>query len=109
MELPDNLFRGNVGAVVINREGLVLVLERSDIKDAWQMPQGGLQEGEEPLDGVKRELREETTIGPEQLELVAELSEWLAYELPKERRTKKHGRGRYKNGFFFASWVMNRG
>lgn len=101
MELPDNAFRGNVGAVVINREGLVLVLERADIKDAWQMPQGGLQEGEEPLDGVKRELREETTIGPEQLEFVAELSEWLAYELPKERRTKKHGRGQVQKWFLF--------
>lgn len=101
MKLPDNVFRANVGAVVINREGLVLALERSDIKDAWQLPQGGLEEGEEPFNGVRRELREETTIGPHQLEALAELSEWLAYELPKEQRTRKHGRGQVQKWFLF--------
>jgi putative (di)nucleoside polyphosphate hydrolase len=101
VKLPDNVFRANVGAVVINREGLVLALERSDIKDAWQLPQGGLKEGEEPLDGVRRELCEETTISSHQVEALAELAEWLAYELPKEQRTRKHGRGQVQKWFLF--------
>ena len=40
--LPDNVFRANVGAVIINEEGYVLAFERLKIKGAWQFPQGGL-------------------------------------------------------------------
>ena len=101
MSLPSNAFRANVGAVVINEVGLVLALERSDIKGAWQMPQGGMNEDEEPLDAVKRELREETTIAEDQIALIAEHSEWLAYELPKDKRSKKHGRGQVQKWFLF--------
>ena len=59
-ELPSNVFRAGVCAVIINDRGKVLAFERADIPGSWQMPQGGLNEKEEPLDGVLRELREES-------------------------------------------------
>jgi putative (di)nucleoside polyphosphate hydrolase len=55
-------FRASVGILVLNGPGLVLALERSDIPDAWQAPQGGLQFGEKPVEAAERELREETGI-----------------------------------------------
>ena len=97
--LPDNLFRANVGAVIINDSGDVLTLERIDIKGAWQLPQGGLDEGEEPLDAVFREIQEETGIDRSKLGLVTEHPDWLAYELSPEKRSGKHGRGQAQKWF----------
>lgn len=108
-------FRANVGIVVLNEKWEVLALERID-KDAlnkgqkkgtgqWQMPQGGLDEGEEPEDAWKRELMEEICIGEEGVDLLGVYPDWLAYELPKEVRAKpevraKQGRGQVQKWFF---------
>jgi len=100
-DLPDNVFRANVGAIIINKEGLVLAFERKDIKGAWQLPQGGLKIGEEPVDAVFREIEEETSIHRSMIELVSEYPEWLTYELDKSMRTKKHGRGQAQKWFLF--------
>lgn len=101
MNTNGNFFRANVGALIINRSGEILVFERSDVKDAWQMPQGGLESNELPLDGVLREIKEETAIPAEKLQLLAEASEWLAYELPEQYRTSKTGRGQVQKWFLF--------
>ena len=53
MSMPEEYFRAGAGAVVINDRGLVLALERADIPGAWQLPQGGLDAGEEPLDAAR--------------------------------------------------------
>ena len=95
------MFRANVGAVITNGSGEVLAFERSDIKGAFQLPQGGLEEGEDPLDAVYREIEEETGIDRSKLTYAAEHPEWLAYELSKETRTKKHGRGQVQKWFLF--------
>jgi putative (di)nucleoside polyphosphate hydrolase len=59
----------------------VLVARRIDmVSEAWQMPQGGIDEGESPLDAAFRELEEE--IGTAKAELLAEAEEWLNYDLP---------------------------
>jgi putative (di)nucleoside polyphosphate hydrolase len=108
-------FRANVGMVVVNDDWQVLALERID-KDAlrngekrgtgqWQMPQGGLDKGEEPEDAWKRELTEETQITSHDVDLLGVYPEWLAYELPKEVRAKpevrsKQGRGQVQKWFF---------
>jgi len=87
-------FRANVGIVVLNGKWEVLALDRID-KDAlkkgekkgtgqWQMPQGGLDEGEEPENAWKRELMEEIHVSAEDVLLLGSYPEWLAYELPKE-------------------------
>jgi len=94
-------FRSGVGAVIINGEGLVLGLERRDIPGAWQFLQGGLDEDETPLEAVKREIREETGIEVNDLELLEIAPRWLAYELPKEARKKWTGRGQVQRWYLF--------
>lgn len=92
-------FRASVGAVVIDLQGNVLALERTDASGQWQMPQGGLDRGEEPLAAATRELLEETGLGEEQVRLLAEHPEWLVYELPSY--SAKHGRGQAQKWFLF--------
>jgi putative (di)nucleoside polyphosphate hydrolase len=84
-ELP---LRPNVGAVLFNRAGLALVARRAGTPNAegaaggWQLPQGGLDEGEDPREAVLRELAEE--VGTRNASLLAEHPEWLHYDLPRE-------------------------
>ena len=94
-------FRANVGAVIVNRIGDVLACERNGIAGAWQLPQGGLDTGEEPLAAAIREIQEETGIGADRLELLRECPEWLSYELPAEMRSEKTGRGQTQRWFLF--------
>lgn len=99
--LPYNVFRAGTGAVIINTSGEVLGLERFHVKDAWQLPQGGIEENEEPLDAVYREVHEETGLERKDLQLLGEYPDWLAYELPAEMRSGKHGRGQVQKWFLF--------
>jgi putative (di)nucleoside polyphosphate hydrolase len=94
-------FRAGAGAVILNKKGKVLGLERKDIPGAWQLPQGGLEENESPLEAVKREVHEETGIKARDLELLSAESRLLAYELPLEARSKKTGRGQVQYWFLF--------
>lgn len=99
--LADNVFRANVGGILINQNGEVLAFERLKIKNAWQFPQGGLNENEEPLDAIYREILEETSLKKGSIKLISEYPEWLAYELDKNMRTSKHGRGQVQKWFLF--------
>jgi putative (di)nucleoside polyphosphate hydrolase len=98
---PDRYFRAGVGAVVLNARGRVLVLERSDVPGAWQFPQGGLEDGEEPLDAARREASEETGIPVDALRLLGQYPEPLAYELPEKAQSKRTGMGQVQYWFFF--------
>ena len=74
--------RSGVGIVVLNKENKVFVAKRIDNpKNFWQMPQGGVDDGEEFLAAAYRELEEETSI--KNVELVKEIEGTLTYELPK--------------------------
>jgi len=74
--------RSGVGIVVLNKENKVFVAKRIDNpKDFWQMPQGGVDEGENFLDAALRELEEETCI--KNVELIKELDDTTTYELPE--------------------------
>ena len=81
-------YRPNVGAVLFNRAGLVLVARRADLPNAeapaggWQLPQGGIDGGEDPRQAVLRELAEE--IGTDRAEIIGEHDAWLTYDLPAE-------------------------
>ena len=86
---PESLpYRPCVGMMVLNREGLVWVGRRIAEPDGemagspqlWQMPQGGIDKGEDPLKAARRELYEET--GMESVEPIAEAPQWINYDLP---------------------------
>jgi putative (di)nucleoside polyphosphate hydrolase len=75
--------RIGVGAIVLNNENKVFVGKRKDNPiDKWQMPQGGVNENENYLSAMKRELDEETSI--KNIEVLKEIDGWFEYELPKE-------------------------
>ena len=99
---PGLFFRAGVGAVIANERGEVLACERRDIVGAWQFPQGGLKDGEEPFEAVRREVEEETGITSDSLRLIAECPDWLAYELPHRVWSPKTGRGQVQRWFMFA-------
>jgi putative (di)nucleoside polyphosphate hydrolase len=82
--------------MLLNREGKVFVGARIDNTDeAWQMPQGGIDKGEEPWATALRELEEETGIPPHLVERVSECTERLKYDLPPELQRKLWG-GRWR-------------
>ena len=99
--MTSQTFRANVGIAVARADGRVLALERIDQPDRWQMPQGGLNVGEEPAEASLRELQEETGLRPDRVELAAEHPVWLAYELPPGRRRNGIGRGQVQKWFLF--------
>jgi len=81
-------YRPCAGMMVLNRAGLVFIGRRSsgpehvDATPVWQMPQGGIDRGEDPYKGALRELYEETNISS--VEKLGEIAEWLVYDLPRE-------------------------
>lgn len=87
-------YRPGVGMMLLNKQGLVFAARRIDTRtEAWQMPQGGIDEGEEPHQAVFRELLEE--IGTIKADIMGESREWLHYDLPESLRGVLWG-GRYK-------------
>lgn len=85
----DHLYRLGAGIMLMNREGKVFVGARVDNPDdAWQMPQGGIDEDEAPWPAALRELEEETGIAPSLVEYIAEHPERLQYDLPEEWRQR---------------------
>jgi putative (di)nucleoside polyphosphate hydrolase len=93
-------FRANVVAIVTDTNGRVMAFERTDVPGAWQLPQGGVDGGETPEQAAWRELGEETGLGPKQVELVGEFSDWTAYLWPTGPR--KNGRmGQVQRWFTF--------
>lgn len=77
----DLPYRRGVGAVLINRDGLVFVARRIDTAgDAWQLPQGGIDDAEKPSRAVLRELAEE--IGTSKAKIIAKSKRWYRYDLP---------------------------
>ena len=80
-DLHNLPLRSGVGIVVLNKENKVFVAKRIDNpKNFWQMPQGGVDEGEDFLKAAYRELEEETSI--KKVELIKELDGTITYELP---------------------------
>jgi putative (di)nucleoside polyphosphate hydrolase len=77
----DLPYRPCVGIMLINREGLVFVGRRIDqTMEGWQMPQGGIDDGETPHQAALRELKEEA--GTDKATIIGEMDEWLTYDLP---------------------------
>ena len=78
-------YRSNVGIMMVNEKGYVFVGQRLDNnQNAWQMPQGGIDAGEDPETAAYRELLEETGVKKQAVRLVASSSQWLSYDLPED-------------------------
>lgn len=90
------LYRPCVGVMLVNAEGRAFVGKRIDNKegDWWQMPQGGVDDGEDLEAAMIRELAEETGARPRHLEVIAQLEDELFYDLPPELQGKLWG-GKY--------------
>lgn len=87
-------YRSGVGAVLFNDQGQVFVAQRIDNPGpAWQMPQGGIDKGEDPEVAILRELEEET--GTDKADIIAETEDWLYYDIPAEIAGKLW-KGKYK-------------
>jgi putative (di)nucleoside polyphosphate hydrolase len=89
-------YRPCVGLVILDPAGRIFAGQRVDgMYDAWQMPQGGIDEGETPRQAALRELAEETGIIPDKAAILRESQEWLPYDLPRHLVPKLWG-GRYR-------------
>lgn len=97
----DLPYRPCVGIALINRQGLVFIGQRKpeagpehvDDTFSWQMPQGGIDEGEAPVEAALRELREETNVSS--VTVLAEAPRWFSYDLP-EAVAGQAWKGRYR-------------
>lgn len=101
----DLPYRPCAGVMLVNREGRVFVGQRLDTTlEAWQMPQGGIDPGEDARAAAVRELGEETGIAPDKVTLLAEAPDDLLYDLPAELVGKVWGgrfRGQTQRWFLF--------
>ena len=78
-------YRPCAGGVLTNAQGLIFAGQRAGMDTpAWQMPQGGIDAGEDPIDAAFRELEEETGVRRDHVRLVAETSSWLSYDFPAD-------------------------
>lgn len=77
-------YRPNVAAIILSPRYPevceVFIASRNDVKDAWQFPQGGIDEDESPEQALHRELKEE--IGTDNIEIIAEHPDWISYDFP---------------------------
>ena len=84
-------YRPNVAAVILSSrypdKCEFFVAHRSDIKNVWQFPQGGIDKGESPREALKRELLE--AIGCDKVEILGEFPEWISYDFPLKTNSKK--------------------
>ncbi len=84
IQKKQKTYRPNVAAIILSpkypKECEVFIAARTDVKDAWQFPQGGIDNDESPRDALFRELKEE--IGTDDIEVIAEHPEWISYDFP---------------------------
>lgn len=89
-------YRPGVGIMLFNAQGLVFAAKRIDtVSEAWQMPQGGIDAGEDARDAALRELEEETGIPQDAVAILGESRTWLRYDLPTHLVPKLWG-GRFR-------------
>lgn len=88
-------YRPCVGVMLINTAGQIFAGERLDTPSAWQMPQGGVDDGESLEEAALRELEEEIGIASEQVKILKATSDWVYYDLPDHLLGKAWG-GKYR-------------
>lgn len=86
--LDQDGYRANVGVVLANPTGQVLWARRVGGRNAWQFPQGGIDQGETPEQALFRELYEEVGLTADRVRVLAQTDDWLYYRLPQRMRRK---------------------
>lgn len=101
---PPELYRPNVGLLVLNPEGLAWIGRRRGFRGAycWQTPQGGIDAGEDIKSAALRELSEETGIDPSLVEFLDRTEGWLCYDFPESMRKNKLNNYRGQAQVWFA-------
>ena len=97
-------YRLGVGLVIINSQSKIFTGRRLDNTHAWQMPQGGIDDNEIPIEAAYREMGEETGIEKCKVTLLKQSKLWYRYDLPNEIQTKFWGgkfRGQSQKWFLF--------
>jgi putative (di)nucleoside polyphosphate hydrolase len=92
--LDEHGYRPNVGIILVNDQRQVFWGKRVR-EQAWQFPQGGIKQGEDPVAAMYRELTEETGLLPEHVEILARTQDWLHYDVPN-RWVRREWRGLYR-------------
>ena len=86
MQKETKTYRPNVAAIILSPKYPLtcelFIASRTDIKNAWQFPQGGIDKSETPQEALFRELKEE--IGTDEVDIIAEYPEWISYDFPNE-------------------------
>ena len=86
MKKKTKTYRPNVAAIILSSKYPLtcelFIASRTDIKNAWQFPQGGIDESESPKEALFRELKEE--IGTNKIDIIAEYPEWISYDFPPQ-------------------------
>lgn len=102
LPLSQRPYRPGVGILLFNSQGQVFTAKRIDTQEnAWQFPQGGIDEGEDPATAAKREMVEE--IGTDKAEMIGESAGWISYDLPPDLADKVwKGRFRGQKQKWFA-------
>jgi putative (di)nucleoside polyphosphate hydrolase len=97
-------YRPNVAAVIVSHRYPfaceLFIASRSDLKDTWQFPQGGIDEGESIKTALLRELKEE--IGTDEVEVLAEYPEWISYDFPSNVAKKMYPFDGQKQRYFLV-------
>jgi 8-oxo-dGTP pyrophosphatase MutT (NUDIX family) len=94
---PPPRYRPNVGICVFNSKGQVFAAQRlKDTKGEWQMPQGGIDPGEDAAEAALRELQEETSV--RSVRIVSRINRWLTYDFPPEVKAKLYGQWQNYDG-----------
>lgn len=91
--LDPNLYRANVGLAMFSKAGHVFIGRRVNGRGPfqWQMPQGGVDPGEDPLTGALRELEEEIGVPAKLVDVLEETSDWLYYDFPPDLKRRMSG------------------
>ena len=93
--MNDLPYRPCVGIMLQNTEGDVFTAQRIDMPGAWQMPQGGIDDGENTREAALRELQEEISVPPSSVAVVKQTANWINYDLPSHLLGKAWG-GKYR-------------
>ena len=102
--MKEQGYRLNVGIVIANCEGKLLLCKRRGM-NSWQFPQGGIDNNEDPFEAAKRELYEEVGINSKYVKLIKSSDEWYKYDVPEKSRRKilinKNFKGQKQKWFLF--------